>query len=113
MSTLEHLIPESVGGETSSENCIMACHWCNNTRGRESYTLFYNRIVLSKMHSGDDNKLMQIKYKEIIQQEQKIAKAIILFNWLYTLFPDIIAYIDVALSQCLKIYNVNLEELNA
>jgi hypothetical protein len=32
-ATLEHIVPESEGGETSFENTTIACAKCNNNRG--------------------------------------------------------------------------------
>lgn len=31
--TLEHLIPEHMGGPDTPENCVAACSQCNNERG--------------------------------------------------------------------------------
>ena len=31
-NTIEHLLPLSMGGNTSFENCVLACHKCNSRR---------------------------------------------------------------------------------
>jgi 5-methylcytosine-specific restriction endonuclease McrA len=34
--TLEHLVPQSHGGDTTLENCVLAHLWCNNTASDKS-----------------------------------------------------------------------------
>jgi len=34
--TLDHVLPISLGGRTSWENCTTACHQCNSTKGNKS-----------------------------------------------------------------------------
>lgn len=34
--TIEHVIPQSRGGKTSFENCVIACEACNNKKGNKT-----------------------------------------------------------------------------
>lgn len=45
--TIDHIIPESRGGETSFENCITACFPCNNKKNNRTpreATMFLNKV---------------------------------------------------------------------
>jgi len=34
--TIDHVIPKSKGGETTWENCVLACLWCNMKKGNRT-----------------------------------------------------------------------------
>lgn len=44
-STLEHVIPKSLGGSDDSDNLVMACNRCNNARGNMPAEEFLNRKI--------------------------------------------------------------------
>lgn len=42
-ATIDHIVPEAWGGETTSENCVCACNACNNERGTLDAMVFLAR----------------------------------------------------------------------
>ena|SRR3990170_1001260 len=38
--TIDHVVPQSKGGQTVPENCVPACSPCNNFRGDKPYGMF-------------------------------------------------------------------------
>lgn len=49
-ATVDHLVPQSEGGDHSDGNLVMACQWCNKKRGVEDALEFKKKV--NKMMAG-------------------------------------------------------------
>jgi 5-methylcytosine-specific restriction endonuclease McrA len=47
-TTVEHIIPRSVGGSDDWENLAMACHSCNSRRGSQTVQDFMEGVVVER-----------------------------------------------------------------
>lgn len=44
-ATIDHLLPADQGGDDDPENCVLACHACNNSKGNRTPREWADMIV--------------------------------------------------------------------
>lgn len=79
--TVEHIITAGSGGTNEQRNLVLACSWCNNTRGdmnfEEFAVLFYSLPrpkEWQRIAKLDKHKLKQLGYRIVGQKGAKNAR---------------------------------------
>ena len=73
MATIEHLIPLARGGEHTFENTVLACRFCNISRGAKSQEEFEKSLFNTKDEDTyESNALYKLFGKYIYSDRNKI-----------------------------------------
>jgi 5-methylcytosine-specific restriction endonuclease McrA len=79
--TLDHLIPESLGGRDYLHNLVAACHACNNRRGSGPIPPLHPRASKAAARAVRTAKAWWRRYDSGLVDEEKRAAKIISKQW--------------------------------
>lgn len=92
-STLEHILPKSMGGTDDYENLAMACSRCNSKRGNIDVDVFINNIGKEKKSARENRR--EKRERRYMKRAEKFAEE----NWQTLSFLEWIKTISHSISK--------------
>jgi hypothetical protein len=73
IATLEHILPQSLGGEWEIDNLAVACGRCNSTRGSEIWPVHLDALVAIGRLSHSESEKLRILIRDVRMRENPIS----------------------------------------
>lgn len=101
-STLEHIVPRSMGGTDDIENLAMACSKCNSRRGTTDINIFLANAEKTKKSARENRR--EKRERRYLKRAEKFSSE----NWKEQTFAEWLGTISRAISKECKEQLINL-----